>query len=124
MQGSLCRAINPDAEDEEVGHATPFTSAEDEVFGLHPMPEIDSIALQKQGTKGGSLAARIRWEAASEVPSKQPVASVSLGRVCCIYAAGFATDVYQFLAKSTPSGKRLQGREVAFCWPYVCLCPI
>lgn len=81
-------------------------AAEDEVLGLHSVPDVETSALKRSsGRMGGdSLAACVRWEAAAE--QKAQAVSVSLGCLSVAYPAGFATELAQFIARSAPSGQR------------------
>ena len=99
VQVSLCRTIK-EREGSLLGH-TPFALVEDEVLGLHPVPEVDSPALRRESA---SLAARLRWQAAADGKAS---AAASLGRVSVAYPAGFAADLSRFAMGSSALGALL-----------------
>ena len=56
----MVRLIKGCEEDSLATQQTTFTSVEDEVVGLHPVPEIEASALKAE-TGSDSLALRIHW---------------------------------------------------------------
>ena len=94
MQASLVRSVVTGQQD------TPFAVIEDEVFGLHPVLDIESSALRRQpGQESLAFSCRIEQSAAEASLSHTASAFSSyicFGRVALAYPAGFGSTIKAF----------------------------
>ena len=117
MQVSLVRSITTGRED------TPFTRLEDEVFGLHPVLDIDSAALKRQPDQESlAFSCHIEKALSANTLPDSPLAYSSyiyFGRVAIACPAGFGSAVRAFM-----QGKELPGGLYFLCSvsipPYDC----
>ena len=87
---------------------SPFTDSEDEVFGLHPVFDIETTALKsKHGQESLAFSCRIEKSAANRNASQNcPTYSsyICFGRVALAYPAGFGSAVNAFVQGSIQEG--------------------